>query len=134
MAPIATLVNMLTFERETGSGVIKMCFVPSDWGMTIATWILPEGIAVRVLISMTRGACRVDWLVVTVSVAFTAVDLTMFPFQGKAAHGVMIKSHVLGFKALSLVAPIAIVSRELTTVSVLVTAIATLTRWVPFFP
>ena len=125
---------MLTLERETCSGVVEMCLVPCNRGMAIATWVFPEGSPVRVFIGMASSTCRVDGFVVAISVAFTAVDLTVPTFQGKAAHGVVIKSHILGFETLRLVTSIAIVSRELTAVSVLVTTITTLTGWIPFFP
>ena len=66
MTTIAAFILMLTLERKSCSRMIKMCFVPRDGRVAIATRIVPKSVAMWIEVGMTGPTRGVDRLIKTI--------------------------------------------------------------------
>jgi len=91
VASIARLIRVSTFEFEAGDTVIKPSLFPVHWRMAITARRVTERVAVGIFITVAIDATSIDGFVQTVGMTIGTVNTTMFPFQGKDAHAVVVK-------------------------------------------
>ena len=68
MTTIAAFILMLTLECKSCSRMIKMCFVPRDWRVAIATRVVSKSVAVWIEVRMTGPTRGIDRLIKTIRV------------------------------------------------------------------
>lgn len=102
--------------------------------MAITARRVTERVAVGIFITVAIDTARVDGFVQTVRMTIGTVNTTMFAFQGKYAHTVVVKHKVstrpTGFRMTSVTRK----SCELTTMAVLVTATTVSAGRLPIVP